>query len=195
MWSQILLVLVSLLCCIVVYRRLSKVPHPEYLSYTVLLLNAIAFGMMIVSPKILAKSIELMHLAVVLLVLVLMLISIRVMQPQYARHPVVYLYFPILILPFYAYFIDSEMLQFITNMVVQATALFVFTGLVIAYSFSIKRGYFLFLAILFFASAFVIHWFPWFESSIILPVTHLLTAAGMIISSFKFPTIITEHKR
>ena len=179
----------------VVYRRLSRIPHPEYLSYTILLLNAVTFGLMIASPGLLARSIELMLLTVVLLVLILLLVSIRLIQPQYTRHPLLYTYFPIIILPFYAYFIDSETLQFITNMTLQATALFVYTGLIITYWKSVDRGYLLFLSVLAFLSAFVINWFPWFESSVILPATHLLTAIGMIISSFKFPSIITEQKR
>lgn len=195
MWSQILLVLVSLFSCIVVYRRLSRVPHPEYLSYAILLINAVMFGMIVVGKDHLTRPIELMLLAEILLVLVLLLISIRLIQPQYARHPVLYSYFPILILPFYAYFIDSEILQFISNMILQATALLVYAGLVITYWKSIERGYVLFLAILAFAAAFSIHWFPWFESTMIMPATHLLVATGIIISSFKFPSIITQYKR
>lgn len=195
MWSQILLVLVSLFACVVVYRRLSQEPHPEYLSYVILMLNAVSFGMMIAGPELLSRAIELTLLSVFLLVLVLLLISIRLMQPQYARHPVLYSYFPILILPFYAYFIDSEILRFITNMSVQATALLVFSGLVFTYWKSVDKGYLLLLAILAFASAFVLRWFTWFESPFILPATHLLAGTGMIISCFKFPSILAKHKR
>ena len=195
MWSHILLVLVSLFSCVVIYRRLSRVPHPEYLSYFILLLNAVTFGMIIAGETQLTRYIELSLLSVFLLVLVFLLISIRLLQPQYARQPVLYSYFPVLILPFYAYFIDSEILQFITNMSVQATALLVFTGLVVAYWKSIEKGYLLFLSIAAFASAFVLKWFPWFDSSIILPVIHLLACVGMITSTFKFTSILTEHKR
>jgi len=108
---------------------------------------------------------------------------------------VVYSYFPLLLLPFYAYFIDSEILQFITNMTIQATALLVYVGLVITYWNSIDKGYLLFLSLLAFASAFLLKWFPWFDSALILPATHLLAGIGMIISSFKFPSILTKHKR
>jgi len=195
LWSQILLILISLFSCVVVYRRLSKLPHPEYLSYSILLLNAVAFGMIIVGQEQLARIIELSFLSVSLLVLVLLMISIRLLQPQHTRYPVVYSYFPLLLLPFYAYFIDSEILQFITNMTVQATALLVYVGLVITYWNSIDKGYLLFLSLLAFASAFLLKWFPWFDSALILPATHLLAGIGMIISSFKFPSILTKHKR
>jgi len=151
--------------------------------------------MMIAGPELFARTIEHMLLSVVLLVLVLLLISIRLFQPQYDRQPAVYSYFPLVILPFYTYFIDSETLKFITHMTLQATALLVYSGLVITYWTSINKGYYLFLSILAFAAAFMLNWFPWFESPVILPATHLFTAAGMIISSFKFPPVLTKHKR
>lgn len=195
MWSQILLILLSLFACIVVYRRLSSIPHPEYLSYSVLLLNAVMYGMIITSSETLARSIELIWVLTILVVLILLLITIRVIQPQYARHPVVYSYFPILIFPFYAYFIDSEILQFVTNLSIQATALLVYSGLVITYWQSIDKGYLLFISIIAFAAAMVLYWMPLIESQFLSPAIHLLIAIGMIISSFKFPSIIIEHKR
>lgn len=195
MWSYILLVLVSLFTCVVVYRRLYHLPHPEYLSYTILLLTAAMFGTMIANSGLLDRIIELMMVAVVLLVLVLLLISVRLIQPQYARHPVLYSYFPLLILPFYAYFIDNEMLEFITNAIIQATALVVYSGLVISYWKPVERGYLLFISILSFLAAFGIYWYPGLQSSYSIPIVHLLVGVGMIISSFKFPSILLEHKR
>lgn len=195
MWSQILLVLVSLFACVVIYRRLGDIPHPEYLSYSALLLNAVMFGMIIVSSETLARAIELTSVLTILVVLILLLITIRIIQPQYARHPLVYSYFPLLILPFYAYFIDSQILQFVTNLTIQSTALLVYSGLVITYWKSIDKGYLLFISIIAFAGAMILYWIPIFESQFLMPLIHLLLAIGMIISSFKFPSIITEHKR
>lgn len=195
MWSHILLVLISLFSCIVIYRRLSRLSHPEYLSYTILLLNAVMFGMIIVNSEQLARYIDLLLLSIVLLVLVLLLISVRLIQPQYDRHPVIYSYFPLILIPFYAYYVDSEILEFITNISIQATALLVFSALVVTYSRTIEKGYLLFLAILSFLSAFGLYWYPWFESPLIQPGVHLLVGTGMIITSFKFPSILLECKR
>lgn len=195
MWSQILLVLVSLFACIVIYRRLANIPHPEYLSYSALLLNAVMFGMIIASSETLARAIELTSVLTILVVLILLLITIRIIQPQYARHPLVYSYFPILILPFYAYFIDSEILQFVMNVSIQSTALLVYSGLVITYWKSIDNGYLLFISIIAFAGAMILYWIPLTEIKFLTPVIHLLLGIGMIVSSFKFPSIITEHKR
>lgn len=195
MWSQILLVLVSLFACVVIYRRLADIPHPEYLSYSALLLNAALFGMIIASSEALARAIELTSVLTIIVVLILLLITIRIIQPQYARHPLVYSYFPLLILPFYAYFIDSEILQFVMNVSIQSTALLVYSGLVITYWKSIDKGYLLFISIIAFAGAMILYWTPLFESQFLMPVIHLLLGIGMIVSSFKFPSIITEHKR
>lgn len=195
MWSHILLILISLFACIVIYRRLSRLSHPEYLSYTILLLNALMFGMIIVNSELLNRYIDIMLLSIVLLVLVLLLISVRLIQPQYDRHPVIYSYFPLLIIPFYAYFIDSEILEIITNIAIQASALIVFSGLTITYWSSIEKGYLLFIAILSFLAAFGLHWYPEIESQFIMPIVHILVGVGMIISSFKFPPILLEHKR
>ncbi|WP_340103117.1 hypothetical protein [Rhodohalobacter sp. 8-1] len=151
--------------------------------------------MTIVNSEQLIHYIDLAHLSVTLLVLVFLLISVRLIQPRYARHPVIYSYFPLIIIPFYAYFIDSEILEFITNLSIQATALIIFTGLVVMYSRAVKKGYLLYLAILFYIVAFTLYWYPEFDSIIIQPMVHLFIAAGMIITSFKFPSILIEHKR
>lgn len=151
--------------------------------------------MIIVSSELLDRYIDLTMLSVVLLVLVFLLISVRLIQPQYARHPVIYSYFPLIILPFYAYFIDSEILEFITNVSLQATALIVFSGLVVSYWNTVEKGYLLFIALLAFLSAFGLYWYPNLEHPVILPVVHILAGVGMIITCFKFPSILLEHKR
>lgn len=152
-------------------------------------------GMIIVNSDLMARTVELLMLSSVLLSLVLLLVTIRLIQPQYSRHPAIYAYFPLTIIPFYAYFVDTAILQFITNISVQATALLVYSGLVITYWKGIEKGYLLFLSILCFGAALYTYWFLDLESSIINSATHLLIGAGMIISSFKFPSIILKHKR
>lgn len=195
MWSQILLFLISLFSCIIVYRHLSDVPHPEYLSYIILLLTAVAMGMILTESGELDRAIELLLLLIMLFVLVLLLISIRLLQPDYARQPVIYSYFPLTIIPFYAYFVDSEILEFITLASVQAASILVYTGLVFSYWRSIEKGYLLFLSVLCFISAFCIYWYPDFNFEYSVPVTHLLIGLGMIVASFKFPLVLVQYKR
>ena len=151
--------------------------------------------MIIVYAELLSRTIEILMLSVVVLSLVLLLLTIRLIQPQYARQPGIYTYFPLLIIPFYAFFVDTAILQFITNVTVQATALLVYSGLVATYWKGVEKGYLLFLSIACYGAAFGIYWFADLDSHVLLSATHLLTGAGMIITSFKFPSIILQHKR
>lgn len=151
--------------------------------------------MTIVNSEQLDIYVDIARLSVVLLILVLLLISVRLIQPQYSRHPVIYSYFPLIIIPFYIYFIDSKILEFITNLSIQATAILIFSGMVALYSRSVEKGYLLYLAILFYISAFTLYWYPELDSPMITPIVHLLVAAGMMVTSFKFPFILIEHKR
>lgn len=152
-------------------------------------------GMILTESGELDRAIELSMLLIMLFVLVFLLISIRVLQPDYARQPVIYSYFPLTIIPVYAYFVDSEILEYITLASVQGASLLVYIGLVFSYWRSIEKGYLLFLSVLCFLSAFCIYWYPDFNFEYMIPITHLLTGTGMIIASFKFPLVLVNHKR
>lgn len=145
--------------------------------------------------NILDRIVDLMLLVVVLACLVFMLVSIRQLQPDYARQPIFYSYVPLLILPFYAIFIESNILAAITHATIQGTLLIVFIGLVFMYWRSIERGFLLLLATAFFLSAFVLYWLVDQHIDFLLPVVHLLTGIGMMITSFKFPVLLVQHKR
>lgn len=195
MWSLILFVFFCFFCCIVVYRRLDKSPQIEYLSYSIFLLLALVMGMILTGAPELIRAVELVYLTVLILTMVLLLVTVRTLQPDYARHPVVYSYVPLIILPFYAFFVDSSILSEITFLAIQVTSLIVYTGIVITYFKSLDKGYLLFISLTLFITAFAVYWLiaenQWWR----LPTIHMLTGIGMIIASFKFPAIINNHKR
>lgn len=172
-----------------------NVTHPEYLAYTILLTLSVTLSMILMDENILERAIDLMLLIVGLFSLVFMLVSIRHLQPDYARQPVLYSYVPLLIAPFYAVFIDSDILAAITHATIQGTLLIVFIGMVFMYWRSVDKGYLLLLAALLFLSAFVLYWLVDQNLDFVLPVVHLLTGIGMITASFKFPAILIQHKR
>ncbi|MFO7846893.1 MAG: hypothetical protein R6V27_10050 [Balneolaceae bacterium] len=185
----------TLFSTVILYRRLNSYSHPEYTGYTVLLMLAATLGMLVIDNPILERAIDLMLLGVILLVLIFILISIRMLQPGYARHPLFYTFLPILIFPFYAYFVDSDILSSITQATLQGTSLLVFSGLVFQYWKTIERGYLLFVSIIFYLAAFLLYWFLDIRQELIHPVIHLLTGTGMILTCFKFPEILIQHKR
>lgn len=172
-----------------------NLPHPEYLAYTVLLTLSVSLCTILVNDSVLDRVIDLMLLIVVLFSLVFMLISIRQLQPDYTRQPIIYSYVPLLIAPFYAIFIDSEILAALTHAAVQGTLIVVFAGMVFMYWKSLERGYLLLLSMLLFITAFVLYWLIDQNLNYVLPVVHLLTGIGMITASFKFPEILVQHKR
>lgn len=195
MWSIILLILISLFCCVVVYRRAENTPHLEYLAYAIFLSLSIMLGMILTESALLERAVELLFLAILLFTMILLLITVRILQPEYARYPVVYSYIPIIIFPFYAYFVDSHILSDITFLTLQSTCLIVFAGLSVTYFRSVENGYVLFLSLIFFISAFLIYWLSNVESKLILSMTHFLSGIGMVAASFKFPAIPNVNKR
>lgn len=195
MWSLILLILISLFCCLVVLRRLRSSPHLEYLSYTILLLLTVKLGMEITDPMVLNRAIELIHVSILILCMILLLVIVRILQPDYARQPLAYSYLPVIIFPFYYYFIDNQILADITALALQGTILIVFGGLIFAYFKRVKKGYLLLLSLLLFLSSFAVYWLVEFENEWITAVVHLTMGVGMMITSFRFPTIINKHKR
>ena len=185
----------TLFSFVILYRRLNSYSQPEYTGYAVLMLLAVTLGMLVIDNPILDRAIDLMLLAVILLVLIFILISIRMLQPGYARHPLFYTFLPILIFPFYSYFISSDILASITHATLQGTSLLVFSGLVFQYWKTIERGYLLLVSVVFYLSAFLLFWFFDIRQDLLSPVIHLLTGAGMILTCFKFPAILIHHKR
>lgn len=195
MWSLILLILISFFCCVVVYRRTENTPQLEYLAYSVFLSLSVMLGMMLAESALLERAVELLFLAILLLTMILLMNTVRILQPGYARHPVIYSYIPLLIFPFYAYFVDSHILSNITFLILQATCLIIFAGLSVTYFRSVENGYVLFLSLIFFISAFAIYWLSNAESELIHSLTHLLSGAGLIAASFKYPAITNVNKR
>jgi len=152
-------------------------------------------GMMLTDAPELIRAVELVYLTVLILTMVLLLITVRTLQPDYARHPVIYSYVPLIILPFYAYFVDSSILAEITFLAIQVTCLIVYSGIVIIYFKSLDKGYLLFISLLLFIGAFAVYWLIDGNQEWRLPTIHMLSGIGMIIASFKFPAVINKHKR
>jgi hypothetical protein len=169
--------------------------HLEYLAYSILITLSVMLSLILTGQVIFERAAELLFLVVLLLTMVFLLLSVRTLQPEYARQPVAYAYVPFIILPFYAYFIDTQILSDITFLAIQSTCLIVFGGLAITYFNSLKNGYLLFAALIFFITAFTVFWLANAERELIYSLTHLLAGAGMITASFKFPAIVVNNQR
>jgi len=176
-----------------VYRRANEIPHPEYLSYSILLLLSLSIGLDSSDVQSLESVSEILFLISHIILLILLLVVTRLIQPDYARYPTVYSYIPILFVPVYIYFIDTPILSNITFMTLQATSLTVFTGMVFIYSDTIKKGYLLIFSVALFLSAMILFWY--LNIGLVNVLTQLLTGTGMILACFKVPSLINKNKR
>lgn len=153
------------------------------------------FGMEITEAMVLNRAIELIYVSILLLCMVLLMVVVHELQPNYARQPLAYSHLPLIIFPFYYFFIDNQILADITALALQGTILIVFGGLIIAYFKRVMKGYLLLIGLLLFLSSFAVYWLVDFESEWITASVHLTTGAGMMITSFRFPSVINKHKR
>lgn len=195
MWSQILLVLISLFCCIIIYRRMKGLVHLELLAYSICLGNAVYFSLILMQIPALSYAIELIHLGLLLLILILLLLSIRKLQPMYARHPILYSYIPLIVLPFYIFFIDNEVLSTITFIALQGTSLVVFGGLVAIYFQSVQQTYLLLSGFICLTFAVLFQWMLNEEITYGYIFVHLFTGAGMVMTALTLPELIHKQIR
>jgi len=170
-------------------------PHLEYLAYTIFISLSVMLSLIFTREAIFDRAVELMFLVILLLTMVFLLLSVRLLQPEYVRQPVFYSYIPLIIFPFYAYFIDTQVLSDVTFLALQATCLIVFAGLTVTYFKTIKNGYLLFISLLFFITAFTVFWISNAERELVHSITHMLAGVGMIGASFKFPALLINNKR
>lgn len=193
MWSSLLLILTALFCCLVVYRRSDDISHIEYLSYLFFIALSVATGLELMEQASVERAADLLFMFCMALLMVLLLVSIWYMQPDYARYPVIYAYVPLLIVPFYSYFIDSSLLTDIIIVTIQLTSLVVYTGLIYLYVQQVENGVLLVLSVAIYFIALILYWL--LDIGHAQSITHCVTAIGMILTSFKFPSIIIQNKR
>ncbi|NBC27661.1 MAG: hypothetical protein GVY08_12425 [Bacteroidetes bacterium] len=193
MWSSLLLILTALFCCLVVYRRSEDIDHIEYLAYLFFTALSITAGFEWMEQASVERAADILFLFCMALLMVILLVSIWFMQPDYARYPVIYSYVPLLIVPFYSYFIDSALLTDIIIVAIQFTSLVVYTGLIYLYVQKVENGILLVLSVAIFFISLILYWILDIEYA--RSITHFVIAIGMILTSFKFPSVITQNKR
>lgn len=169
--------------------------HLELLAYLICLGNAVYFSLILMQIPALSYAIELIHLGILLLILITLLLSIRKLQPMYARHPIFYSYIPLIVLPFYVFFIDNEVLSSITFMALQGTSLLVFGGLIAIYFQTIQQKYLLLSAFICFIFAVLFQWMLNEEITFGYICVHLFTGAGIVMTAFTFPVLLHKQKR
>lgn len=193
MWSSLLLILTALFCCLAVYRRSEDIAHIEYLSYLFFTALSVTAGFEWMEQASVERAADILFIFCMTLLMVILLVSIWFMQPDYARYPVIYSYVPLFIVPFYSYFIDSALLTDIVIVTIQFTSLVVYTGLIYLYVQKVENGILLVLSVAIFFISLILYWI--LDIKYARSITHFVIAIGMILTSFKFPSVIIQNKR
>jgi len=194
LWSQVLLILTLILSAAYIYRRLETSFHLFILSYALLCSILLSYTFILVDQAFFDYAIELTHLATTVLALITLLLSIRLFQPKHLRYPGAYSYVPVLIIPFYIFFIDGGILSDIILISLQVTAILVFTLILFRYQSTIEYGWILLISTFCFLTAAVLHWAVE-EDQIINITINLLLCIGILTTSMKYPQLINQNER
>lgn len=196
LWSQIFLILSCVLSAVYIYRRLDHSPLFYLLSNLTLLGLVLGHILKLTNPGFLDYTIEIVFLATLLLTLITLMVTVRLFQPDHVRYPIIYSYVPILILPFYLFYIDNQSLSDLLEIILHTTGYIVFMVIIIVHHKDVKKNWLLFLSLLFFLFSIIFYWVLNVEYEWIGTFTNLLLAAGIISGSMSFPGLInkTSHK-
>lgn len=195
MWSQIFLILSCILSAVYVFRRLDNSPLIYLLANLTILSLVIGYIFKLVNTEFLVYTVEIILLITLLLTLITLMISVRLFQPDHLRYPIFYSYVPILILPFYLFYIDNHSLSDLIMMILQSSAYLVYLVLIIAHQKGLKNNWLLMLSLLFFLSSFVFYWALDFSYEWTNTFIDLFVAAGILTGSMSFPGLINKASR
>lgn len=195
MWSQIFLILSCILSAVYVFRRLDNSPLIYLLANLTILSLVIGYIFKLVNTEFLVYAVEIILLITLLLTLITLMISVRLFQPVHLRYPIFYSYVPILILPFYLFYIDNHSLSDLIMMILQSSAYLVYLVLIIAHQKGLKNNWLLMLSLLFFLSSFVFYWALDFSYEWTNTFIDLFVAAGILTGSMSFPGLINKASR
>lgn len=195
MWSQIFLILSCILSAVYVFRRLDNSPLIYLLANLTILSLVIGYIFKLVNTEFLVYTVEIILLITLLLTLITLMISVRLFQPDHLRYPTFYSYVPILILPFYLFYIDNHSLSDLIMMILQSSAYLVYLVLIIAHQKGLKNNWLLMLSLLFFLSSFVFYWALDFSYEWTNTFIDLFVAAGILTGSMSFPGLINKASR
>lgn len=194
MWSQFLLISVSLFSTLVIYRRFKGLRYPTVFAYIAVLL--IAGGMLnsFLNEPLPVITTQVILLAALLTGLVFLLVSIRLMKPLFVRNSMIYAFIPYLVLPVYI-LLDSESLQLLIDATLQGTAIIVLLIIITGYFKTISNSWILFVGLLCFTVAYLTHWFLGGPNDISRIIVNCSVTIGVISLCLKFPMLIKQNEK
>ncbi len=191
MWSQIFLILTCIISAAYIYRRLDHSPY-FYLLINITLLSLVS-GLILnlLDTGFLGFTIEILFLITILFALVVLMLSIRLFQPKYLQYPIYYSFVPVLLLPFYLFYIDNHSLSQLIMMILQISAYIVYSVIILIH-FNRVKNWLLILSLIFFLILLVFNWglnisYDWSST-----MNNLLFAAGILSGSMSYPLLLNK---
>jgi len=195
LWSQTFLILSCVLSSIYIYRRLNYSPIFYLAANLTLLLLVVGYIFKLVDPGYLDFTIEMVFLSTIISTLITLLVSVRVCQPKHLRYPIFYSLVPVILLPFYWFYIENQSLADLTMIILQTAALIVYTLLIVGHQKGLKNGWLLFISLFCFSTALLFNWALNIDYEWMSTLLNLLLSAGIITSSMSFPGLINKSSR
>lgn len=193
MWSQILILIVSVLSAFIFAKRTNKkrrdIKITGVLAY---LFTFLVQFILLIDLNFKELISEYVLIAVLVLSLTILLMTIRWLRPEIARYPYGFVFIPSLILLFYPVIQGTDAITNIIQIMIQISAIVVLIFLVIAHYDHIKRGLLITISIISYVIAFIIYWILPEFFSIKIWMWESFIALGMISTSFTFPNLLTE---
>lgn len=193
MWSQILILIVSVCSAFIFAKRTDKeCKDIKIIGVLAYLLSFFAQLILLIDLNFNELISEYTFIAVLVLSLSILLMTIRWLRPEIARYPYGFVFIPSLILLFYPVIQGTEAITNIIQMMIQISTILVLVLLVIAHYDHFKRGWLMSLSILSYIIAFILYWILPQFLSVELWMWESFIAIGMISTSLTFPNLLTE---
>ncbi|GEM_PF-741415 len=196
MWSQIFLILGSVLGAIYISRRIIYQNHIRFVYISLLIAVIIRMAAEFDIPENIAETLGNGAISfATLAALVVLLLIIHYTKPQHVRSSVWYSYIPLIIFPALVFLVDSEGLLAILFMILQATALFVALFIIYLYAGNMNRKPALIGGFIFLLAGYGVYWYSGLEEQLLIIITNLCSGAGILLVSYSLPELLKNNVR
>lgn len=195
MWSQILLIFTAAVISVLFYKR---VPKEQSDIRFFLIFSSLAAGITelfhLISFPYSDVIREYLLITLFTTILIILLMTIRVLKPSYARYPYPSVFLPALVLISYPFIQGVTALTSVIHQILQGGSIIVLVMLISAHYNQFKRGWMAVGIFITMLSAFLIYWVVPLFSEITVWMWQPFLIAGMIFSSLSFPRIFRDSR-
>ncbi len=196
MGSQILLIISSLLS---VYFILSRVPENRKdikLLGTISCVSVFSHELLHIMEVTYYQVVtDYISIGIYSLLLIIILITVRLHKPEYARYPYLFVFTPILILLFFPFIQGTDVLTSLILKLIQAGCIISLLLIIIAHFELFKRGWQTGITIFLLATSYLIYWFLPEQYNQEMWMWQPQLAVSMLLLAVNFPYIYYKNDK